>query len=158
MFLVDPHLQELMIIKFMECERIYFDYNASSLIRKEAFNLLEEINFSYGNPSSVHEEGRSMRDLIETSRVNVAKSINTNEKNVIFTSGGTEAIDIALNQNPGRIIINSTEHIAVFEAAKDTGSKIEILEVDYNGIVDLDNLETMLSCLLYTSPSPRDRG
>ena len=134
-----------MIIKFMECERIYFDYNASSLIRKEAFNLLEEINSSYGNPSSVHEEGRSMRDLIETSRANIANSVNTNEKNVIFTSGGTEAIDIALNQNPGRIIINSTEHIAVFEAAKDTGSKIEILGVDDNGIVDLDSLETMLS-------------
>ena len=97
MFLVGLHLQELLIIKFMECDRIYFDYNASSLIRKEAFNLLEEINFSYGNPSSVHEEGRSMRDLIETSRANVANSINTDEKNVIFTSGGTEAIDIALN-------------------------------------------------------------
>ena len=47
MFLVGLHLQELLIIKFMECDRIYFDYNASSLIRKEAFNLLEEINFSY---------------------------------------------------------------------------------------------------------------
>ena len=145
MFLVGLHLQELLIIKLMEYERIYFDYNASSLIRKEAFNLLEEINSSYGNPSSVHEEGRSMRDLIETSRANIANSVNTNEKNVIFTSGGTEAIDIALNQNPGRIIINSTEHVAVFEAAKDTGSKIEILGVDDNGIVDLDSLETMLS-------------
>jgi cysteine desulfurase len=128
----------------METERIYFDYNASSLIRKEAFNLLENINKSYGNPSSVHEEGRSMRDLIESSRTHIANSLNTSEKNVIFTSGGTEAIDIALNQNNGRIIINSTEHVAVFESAKKTESTIEILEVDENGIVKLDKLESML--------------
>ena len=144
MFLVGLRHPEHLIIKFMETERIYFDYNASSLIRKEAFNLLESINKSYGNPSSVHEEGRSMRDLIEISRTHIANSLNTNEKNVIFTSGGTEAIDIALNQNNGRIIINSTEHIAVFESAKKTGSTIEILEVDDNGIVNLDKLDSML--------------
>ena len=144
MFLVGLLHLEHLIIKFMETERIYFDYNASSLIRKEAFNLLESINKSYGNPSSVHEEGRSMRDLIEISRTHIANSLNTNEKNVIFTSGGTEAIDIALNQNNGRIIINSTEHVAVFESAKKTGSAIEILEVDDNGIVNLDKLDSML--------------
>ena len=144
MFLVGLLHLEHLIIKFMETERIYFDYNASSLIRKEAFNLLENINKSYGNPSSVHEEGRSMRDLIEISRTHIANSLNTNEKNVIFTSGGTEAIDIALNQNNGRIIINSTEHVAVFESAKKTGSAIEILEVDDNGIVNLDKLDSML--------------
>ena len=144
MFLVGLLHQEHLIIKFMETERIYFDYNASSLIRKEAFNLLESINKSYGNPSSVHEEGRSMRDLIEISRTHIANSLNTSEKNVIFTSGGTEAIDIALNQNNGRIIINSTEHVAVFESAKKTESTIEILEVDDNGIVNLDKLESML--------------
>ena len=144
MFLVGLLHQEHLIIKFMETERIYFDYNASSLIRKEAFNLLESINKSYGNPSSVHEEGRSMRDLIEISRTHVANSLNTSEKNVIFTSGGTEAIDIALNQNTGRIIINSTEHIAVFESAKKTDSIIEILEVDDNGIVNLNKLDSML--------------
>ena len=144
MFLVGLLHLEHLIIKFMETERIYFDYNASSLIRKEAFNLLESINKSYGNPSSVHEEGRSMRDLIEISRTYIANSLNTSEKNVIFTSGGTEAIDIALNQNNGRIIINSTEHVAVFESAKKTESTIEILEVDENGIVKLDKLESML--------------
>ena len=144
MFLVGLLHLEHLIIKFMETERIYFDYNASSLIRKEAFNLLEIINKSYGNPSSVHEDGRSMRDLIEISRTHIANSLNTNEKNVIFTSGGTEAIDIALNQNNGRIIINSTEHVAVFESAKKTGSAIEILEVDDNGIVNLDKLDSML--------------
>ena len=144
MFLVGLLHQEHLIIKFMETERIYFDYNASSLIRKEAFNLLESINKSYGNPSSVHEEGRSMRDLIEISRTHIANSLNTSEKNVIFTSGGTEAIDIALNQNNGRIIINSTEHVAVFESAKKTESIIEILEVDDNGIVNLNKLDSML--------------
>ena len=144
MFLVGLLHQERLIIKFMETERIYFDYNASSLIRKEAFNLIESINKSYGNPSSIHEEGRTMRDLIENSRAYIANSLNTNAENVIFTSGGTEAIDIALNQNPGRIIINSTEHIAVFESAKKTNSTIEILEVDENGIVNLDKLESML--------------
>ena len=61
MFLVGLLHQERLIIKFMETERIYFDYNASSLIRKEAFNLIESINKSYGNPSSIHEEGRTMR-------------------------------------------------------------------------------------------------
>ena len=144
MLLVGPLHQEHLIIKFMETERIYFDYNASSLIRKEAFNLLESINKSYGNPSSVHEEGRSMRDLIETSRKHIANSLNTSENNIIFTSGGTEAIDIALNQNNGRIIINSTEHIAVFESAKKTDSIIEILEVDNTGIINLNKLESML--------------
>jgi cysteine desulfurase len=144
MFLVDLLHQEHLIIKFMESDRIYFDYNASSLIRKEAYNSFERINKSYGNPSSIHEEGRSMRNLIEISRAHIANSLNTNEKNIIFTSGGTEAIDIALNQNPGRIIINATEHIAVFESAKKTEAIIEVLEVNDNGIVNLDKLDLML--------------
>ena len=141
----------------MENKRIYFDYNASSLIRSEAFNLFERIKSFYGNPSSIHEDGRLMRDLIEDSRMNIANSIKTNEQNVIFTSGGTEAIDIALNQNPGRIIINSTEHIAVFEAAKKTNALIEILEVDDNGIVNIDMLKSLLLrgpalvCVMYAN-------
>jgi len=128
----------------MESSRIYFDYNATSLIRPESINSVNKILSSYGNPSSIHKEGRLMRSLIEESREKVSKSLSTSSKNIIFTSGGTEAIDIALNQSPGRLIINSTEHIAVFESAKRLNIDIDILDVDSNGLIRMDLLENLL--------------
>ena len=125
----------------MENPRTYFDYNASSLLRPESVSSVNKILNSYGNPSSIHEEGRLMRSLIEDSREKIANSLSTSSENIIFTSGGTEAIDIALNQNPGRIIINSTEHSAVFESAKKLNTNIDILDVDKNGLIKIDLLE-----------------
>ena len=128
----------------MESSRIYFDYNASSLIRPEAIKSVEKILSSYGNPSSIHKEGRYTRTLIEEARDKIAKSIGTSNQNIIFTSGGTEAIDLALNQNPGRIIINSTEHVAAFESSRGLNAEIDILEVDENGLIKMDLLESLL--------------
>ena len=128
----------------MDNPRIYLDYNASSLIRPESIESVNKVLNSYGNPSSIHKEGRSMRSLIEDSREKISNSLSTSSDNIIFTSGGTEAIDIALNQNPGRIIINSTEHIAVFESAKALNSDIDILDVDKDGLIRIDLLENLL--------------
>jgi len=128
----------------LENSRTYFDYNASSLLRPESVSSVNKILNSYGNPSSIHEEGRLMRSLIEDSREKIANSLSTSSENIIFTSGGTEAIDIALNQNPGRIIINSTEHSAVFESAKKLNTNIDILDVDKNGLIKIDLLENLL--------------
>ena len=141
----------------MKDSRIYFDYNASSLIRPESVDSVNKVLRSYGNPSSVHKEGRSMRTLIEDSREKISNSLSTSSDNIIFTSGGTEAIDIALNQNPGRIIINSTEHIAVFESAKLLNCNVDILDVDKNGLIRVDLLESLLKkgpalvCVMYAN-------
>ena len=54
----------------MDSPRIYLDYNASSLIRPESIESVNKVLNSYGNPSSIHKEGRSMRSLIEDSREN----------------------------------------------------------------------------------------
>lgn len=124
--------------------RIYLDYNATSLIRNEVIISFEEIIKNYGNPSSVHSEGRRANMLINNSRQNLAELINSKTRNIVFTSGGTEAIDIALNQSSDRILINPTEHIAVHDTAEKSYSDIEEIKINSDGVIDLDNLEKLM--------------
>ena len=124
--------------------RIYLDYNATSLIRNEVIISFEEIIKNYGNPSSVHSEGRRANMLINNSRKNLAELINSKTGNIVFTSGGTEAIDIALNQSSDRILINPTEHIAVHDTAQKSFSNIEEIKINSDGVIDLNNLEKLM--------------
>ena len=66
--------------------RIYLDYNATSLIRNEVIISFEEIIKNYGNPSSVHSEGRRANMLINNSRKNLAELINSKTGNIVFAN------------------------------------------------------------------------
>ena len=70
----------------------YFDHSATTPLHPDVLDLMHSIQKDvYGNPSSVHFQGRKARSLIETARKQVAKAIGTIPNNIIFTSGGTEA-------------------------------------------------------------------
>src|SRR5262249_409829 len=101
--------------------RIYLDWNATAPLRPEAKAAMAAAWELSGNPSSVHGEGRQARDLVEEARFIVAGAVGVPARNVVFTSGGTEANVLALT--PGlraasgtyvqRLLISSIEHASV---------------------------------------------
>ena len=77
-------------------ERAYFDWNATAPLREEARAAMVAALELTGNASSVHAEGRAARRLVEEAREKVASLVGAEARNVIFTSGGTEANMLAL--------------------------------------------------------------
>lgn len=129
--------------------RVYLDYNATAPLRPEAHDALTAA-LALGNPSSVHEEGRKARALIEEARRAVAELAVAVPETVIFTSGGTEACNLALNLRAapagpvGRMLVSAIEHSAVLEAAKQTGLPVSELPVTALGAVDMAAFDTAL--------------
>ena len=81
--------------------RIYLDWNATAPLCAEACVAISAALDAVGNPSSIHAEGRAARALIETARQEVAALVGAEPRNVIFTSGGTEANMLALSPATG---------------------------------------------------------
>lgn len=126
---------------------VYCDYNAGSPVRLEAADAVARVLALGGNPSSVHASGRRARALMEEARERIAAAINANAENLVFTSGATEALHLALDSaGAASLVISAVEHDAVFEHAK--RSDALIAPVDGNGIVDFDALSTLLAMAL----------
>ncbi len=126
---------------------IYFDHNASTPLDERVLDaMMPFLTTFYGNPSSLYRQGRLVRSAIDTAREQVAALINCTPREVIFTSGGTEGNNLALNsvlQN-SHIAISSTEHpstlyFADHLAAK--GNQVEYITVDEFGIINGSHLE-----------------
>ena len=131
---------------------IYLDHAATTPIDPSVRNVMDEINHThFANPSSIHSSGQKSKVLIENSRKTVAQSINTKPGNIVFTSGGTEANNLALigtakaNRDRGNHIITSMiEHPSVLETCKflsTNGFRISYIDVDHNGLFDLTQLK-----------------
>ncbi|MDH5747785.1 MAG: cysteine desulfurase [Rhodospirillales bacterium] len=121
---------------------IYLDHNATSPVRPEAADAVAAALMLTGNPSSAHGFGRQVRKLMEDAREKVAALAEASAGGVIFTSGGTEANDLALNgAGRRRVLVSAVEHPAVLDARADA----EIIPVDGNGVVDLQALDDMLA-------------
>ncbi len=119
----------------------YFDHNATTPPRSETAEAVSHALKQWGNPSSVHSYGRAARRIVEDSRRQVAGLAGVDPAAVVFTSGGTEANNLALRGcGRARILVSAIEHPSVLEAA----DNIETIPVDANGIVDLGALEAML--------------
>ena len=129
--------------------RTYLDYNATAPLRAEAREALVAA-LDIGNPSSVHEEGRKARALVETARADVAALVSAPAETVIFTSGGTEACNLALGlrQAPAgeikRLLVSAIEHSAVLAAAEESVLPVELLPVTADGMVDMAALDAAL--------------
>ena len=127
-----------------DTQAIYLDYNATSLIKPEVVKAMTSLLSLAGNPSSVHQFGRSARDIIESSRDRVANMIGARSEEIIFTGGGTESNNMALfGSGRKRIVLSVIEHPSVLEAAKAlldnevlVDKSIELVPVDENGVVD----------------------
>src|SRR4051812_26744909 len=99
-------------------DRVYFDWNATAPLRPEAREAMAAASKLPGNPSSVHAEGRQARRLMEEARATLAGAVGAMPRNVVFTSGGTEANALALT--PGlrrasgppvrRLVVSAIEH------------------------------------------------
>lgn len=136
-------------------QRIYFDNAATTPISEEVVQtLIPVLREQYGNPSSIHAEGRQVRALLETARKTVAKCIGASIADVFFTSGGTESNNMAIkcavrDLGVRRIISSPTEHHCgthTMEAmAREHGVEVVWLPVDTCGRVDLDALEQALA-------------
>ena len=76
---------------------VYFDNASTSPMRKEVIDVMAEVmNTTYGNPSSTHTFGRSAKSYLETARKSIAKMLNADPQEIIFTSGGTESDNMIL--------------------------------------------------------------
>ncbi len=132
--------------------RAYLDHNATTAIRPEARQAMESAYDFIGNPSSVHTEGRKAHALMEDAREKIAGLVGAFPQNVIITSGGTEADNMALQ--PGqfgaragaaRCLISATEHPAVREGGGFEASTVETIVVDSEGLIDLVAFDAQLS-------------
>ena len=84
-------------------QRIYLDHNATTpLLPAVIDRMTEELREDFGNPSSVHHFGQQAKAAIDEARTNVANLIGANPSEVLFTSGGTEADNIAVRARPRR--------------------------------------------------------
>ncbi len=123
-------------------ENVYLDHNATAPLRPEARLAIDQAMGIVGNGSSVHAGGRAARRIIEDARRVVAALCAAQPDTVTFTSGGTEANNLALGATAmSRVLISAVEHPSVYDVA----DRPEIIPVDRDGIVDLDALENMLA-------------
>jgi cysteine desulfurase len=119
---------------------IYLDYNATAPLREAAFTAMTEALRQTGNASSVHRAGRAARRTLEQARETLACHLGVSPRGVIFTSGGTEANNMALKGFPGRrILASAVEHPSVLKGPVD-----QVIPVDRDGIVDLAALDAHL--------------
>jgi len=125
---------------------VYLDYNATAPVRPEVASVMAEALATVGNPSSVHGFGRAARAQLETARERVAALVGARPAQVVFTSGGTEANNLALaGAGRGRVLVSGIEHDSVLKA-----TAAETIPVDRHGVVDLAALDR----LLVTRPEP----
>src|SRR6185436_18186341 len=130
---------------------VYCDYNAGAPIRAEASVAMTRALAAGGNPSSVHGAGRRARALIEDAREKIASAVDASAENVVFTSGATEALHLALTSTgAASLIISAVEHDAVFEHATKALKTDRIASVNGDGVIELAALATQLAA----SPKP----
>ena len=133
-------------------QTIYLDHAATTPMLPAAVEAMTAHLGDVGNPSSLHASGRAARRIVEESRETIAQALNCRPGEVVFTSGGTEADNLALkglfwsrhDADPARvrILASSVEHHAVLDAlhwlAEEEQAEVELLAVDSRGRLDVD--------------------
>jgi cysteine desulfurase len=133
-------------------DRIYFDHSATTPIDpRVAFSMNLANVETFGNPSSLHSEGRQTRELVDRARGQVAALLGAAPGEIVFTASGTEADNLALlgvfrlgtDKTPGHMITSAIEHPAIIETCRfleQNGIQVTYLRVDEHGLVDPDDL------------------
>jgi len=136
--------------------RIYLDYNASTPLDPGVAQAMRSVlEDSYGNPSSAHWAGRAAKQILEEARADVAALIGCTPAEIVFTSGGSEANNLALKGTfysrpnpPVHIITTQIEHPAILEPCRflsQLGAQITYLPVDSTGLVDPDDVRRAIT-------------
>ena len=134
--------------------RVYFDNAATTPMAPEVIETVSHaMRTLFGNPSSIHADGRMARTAVEDARKTVAKYLNASIGEIFFTSGGTESNNMILKNavrdlGVKRFITSKIEHHCVLhtlEALEKTADiQVEFVKIDEKGQIDLDNLEVLL--------------
>lgn len=134
-------------------QKVYLDNAATTKVRDEVIARMQEALTVYGNPSSTHSFGRSAKTMVEQARKTIAKTLNAQPSEIIFTSGGTEADNMILrctvrDLGVQTIITSKIEHHAVLhtveELEKEYGIAVRYVELDAFGNPKMDHLERLL--------------
>jgi cysteine desulfurase NifS len=140
---------------------IYLDNNATTEMAPEVAEYISEVNHIYGNPSSIHSQGRKAKKVIEDARRSIARQLNCTAKRIVFTGSGTESDNMAIKgaalANEGErdhIITSVIEHAAVLNSCRwleSRGFRVSYLPADGQGIVAPEELEKIIddrTCLV----------
>ena len=130
--------------------RIYLDYNASTPIDPRVMQEMMDKISVFGNPSSVHAEGREARSLVDEARVRVGQLLRCDHRQILFTSGGTEANNLAIlgaaranRSKGGHVITSAIEHSSVknaFQALAAEEFDVTFIEPSSSGIVEAESV------------------
>ncbi len=137
----------------------YFDHAATAPVTDAVVEAMADALRVLGNPSSIHAPGRAARRIVEESRESIAARLGCRPSEVVFTSGGTEADNLAIkgmwwarhaaDPRRTRLLVSAIEHHAVLEPAEwmrdAQGAVLEHIPVDAVGCLDLDALEAMVA-------------
>jgi cysteine desulfurase NifS len=150
---------------------IYLDNNATSALDNEVKKTMIEFMEYYGNPSSIYAAGKDARFAVETARRKVAILINCTARRITFTSGGSEANNLALkgvafasNQNKNHIVTTTIEHPSVLNTCKwleKSGFSVTYLPCDEQGRIKVSDLKaaiTKRTCLVSIMMANNETG
>jgi cysteine desulfurase len=137
--------------------RVYFDYNATTPLSPEAADAIARATRDlFGNASSVHYWGQQAKAVLDEARSSIAELLHADPSEIVFTSGGTEADNLAIRgaaeaiEATGRrqLVVSAIEHEAVLNTAKALGKRgwtVTTLPVDQTGIVSPDHLKAVIN-------------
>ena len=130
--------------------RIYFDHSATTPLDPRVLEAMGPfLGGAYGNPSSLHQEGRVARAAVDKARAQVAELVGAEPDEIVFTASGTEADNLAMigavraSGKPGHVVTSAIEHAAILETCKflaSGGTRITHLPVDAEGLVRPEGL------------------
>ena len=138
-------------------KNIYLDYNATTPIDPRVLEeMMPYLSENYGNPSSIHSFGRKGKEALDKAREQVSQLISASPKEVVFTSGGTEAANFAikstarslLREKGSHIVTTRVEHECVLESLKfleKEGFQVTYLGVNSDGLIDLEELKEAIT-------------
>ena len=138
-------------------DRIYLDANATTPVLPEVVEAMRPFwSETYGNPSSAHQSGQRARSAVDHARTSVARLLNCSAKEIVFTSGGTESDNLALDgvltpfldkRQPAHLLTTEIEHHAVLytaQALRRRGADVTYLAPTRNGVIDPEAFEAAL--------------
>lgn len=138
----------------MDNDFVYLDYNATTPVDQRVLDtMLPYFNQLYANSGSSHLFGLTVREAVENATEEVAELIGADSREIIFTSGATESVNLALkgfkkDQNKNHIITVTTEHKAVLDTCaqlEKDGFRVDYLHVDHLGNINLTELESLIT-------------
>lgn len=129
---------------------VYLDWNATTPPHPSVLSAMAEAaENGWGNPASIHATGRRARALVDDARATLARLLGRDERDIVFTSGGTEANNLAL-AGAAAIVTSRVEHpsiVRVAEAAEERGTSVHWVDVGESGVVDSEAVVRALAGL-----------